>query len=61
MVLDAINNGRIIISAATEKSFVNTESNNAFIKLSGNDSDLFILVHEFAHYIDRNLNPFNYS
>ncbi len=57
MVLDAINNGRIIISADTEKSFVNTESNNAFIKFSGNDSDLFILVHEFAHYIDRNLNP----
>lgn len=57
MILGAINNDRIIINDENEKSFVNTESNRAFIKLFGNDSDLFILVHEFAHYIDRNLSP----
>lgn len=57
IILDAINNGKIIISEDNEKSFVNTESNQCLIKLFGNDSDLFILVHEFAHYIDRNLNP----
>lgn len=57
MILDATNNCKIIINNDNEKSFVNTESNKAFIKPLGNDSDLFILVHEFAHYIDRNLNP----
>lgn len=57
MILNGINENKIIISDDVEKPFVNTESNKAFIKLCGNDSDLFILVHEFAHFIDRNCIP----
>lgn len=48
MILEAIHNN---------KSFVDTQSNKAFIKLFGNDADIFVLVHEFAHFIDINCNP----
>lgn len=57
IIMNSINKSNIIISNDNEKSFVDTATNKAFIKLSGNDSDIFILVHEFAHFIDRNSNP----
>ncbi len=57
MILNSINKSSIIISNDNEKPFVDTTTNKAFIKLTGNDSDIFILVHEFAHFIDRNSNP----
>lgn len=57
MIIDGIENGKIIINENNIKSFVNTKNNNSFIKLVGNDSDIFMLVHEFAHYIDGNLKP----
>lgn len=57
MIIDGIENGKIIINENNIKSFVNMKNNNAFIKLAGNDSDIFMLVHEFAHYIDGNLKP----
>lgn len=57
MILAAINNGKIIIGNDVEMPFVDTKSNKAFIRTTGNDSDLYIFVHEFAHFIDRNLNP----
>ncbi len=57
IILDTINKNKIIISDNVENPFVDPKSNKAFIKTFGNDSDLFIFVHEFAHFIDRNLNP----
>ena len=57
MIIDGIENGKIIINENNIKSFVNTKNNNAFIKLAGNDSDILMLVHEFAHYIDGNIKP----
>lgn len=57
MILDGINNGKINISKSIKKSFIDIENNKTFIQILGNDSDVFILVHEFAHFIDRNLTP----
>lgn len=57
MIMRAINENKIIISSNNEKSFADIETNKVFIKFFGNDLDLFILVHEFAHFIGRNSNP----
>ena len=57
IILDGINSSRIIISKNETKSFASRENKRTNIKLSGNDSDVFILAHEFAHYIDINSNP----
>ena len=56
MILEGFKNKRIIFQNK-EKSFTDTQNNKAYIKLQGNDGDVFILVHELAHYIDRNSNP----
>lgn len=56
MIKDALKNKKIVINKVG-KSFVDTGTGDAFITLMGDDSDLFILVHEFAHFIDRNLKP----
>lgn len=57
IILEGINSNRIIISKNETKSLMDTNNRRAFIRLSGNDSDIFILAHEFAHYIDRSSNP----
>lgn len=57
MLVNAIENKKIIINKDNKKSFTDTNNNTTFIGLYKNDSDLFILVHEFAHFIDRNSNP----
>lgn len=54
IIVEGINCNNIIINDKVNKSFIDTETGKAFITLLGNDSDLFILVHEFAHFIDRN-------
>lgn len=57
IIIEGIENGKIIISQDNKKSFVDTNNNITFIKLYDNDGDLFVLVHEFAHFIDKNSNP----
>lgn len=57
MILSGISNGTINISDGVKTSFVDTEKSQTYIQTSGNDSDFFLLVHEFAHFIDRSLNP----
>lgn len=57
MIIKGIETGKIIINKKNKKSFVDTENNVAFIKLNDNDGDLYMLVHEFAHFIDKNSNP----
>lgn len=57
MILKGIEERKIIISKDINQSFVDTFSGGAFIELENNDSDIFKLVHEFAHFIDRNLAP----
>lgn len=57
MIIEGIKHKKIIISKDQKKSFVDTKNNAAFIALYGNDGDLFMLTHEFAHFIDRNSNP----
>lgn len=54
--MNGINNKTIIFQEC-KKSFVDINSNCAFINLTDTDNDIFILVHELAHFIDRNHNP----
>lgn len=56
-IAEAIQNRQIIIDENLTKSYVDTNDGTSYIRLSGNDSDLFNLVHEFAHFIDRNSRP----
>lgn len=57
MIESGIENNRIIISRKNLKSYTDTSQDMTYIRLYGNDGDLFLLVHEFAHYIDRNSIP----
>lgn len=57
MIIEQIKSKRIVISQHNVKSFTDTKNNTAHIRLYGNDGDLFIIVHELAHFIDRNSNP----
>lgn len=57
MIVDGFKTDRIVITHDEDKSFVNTKNDTAHIRLYGNDGDLFIIVHELVHYIDRNNNP----
>lgn len=56
-IIKAIQNKYIIIGKNLDKSYVDTDDGKTYILLTGNDSDIFILVHEFAHFIDRTSNP----
>lgn len=55
-IIKAIKNKHIIIGKNLDKSYVDTNDGKTYILLAGNDSDIFILVHEFAHFIDRTSN-----
>lgn len=56
-IIKAIQNNHIIIGKNLDKSYVDTNDGKTYILLTGNDSDIFILVHEFAHFIDKTSNP----
>lgn len=56
LILKGIKAEKIIINTTIKKSHVDVETNKVYIGLNNNDSDIFILVHEFAHFIDRNSN-----
>ena len=57
IIVKAIQNKQIVIGENLAKSYVDTNSGKSYIRLSGDDSDLFNLVHEFSHFIDRNSSP----
>ncbi len=57
MIVNGIENKTIVFDDKILKSYVDTTNNKAYIKLNKDDGDLYILVHEFAHYIDRNFTP----
>lgn len=56
MIINGILNNEIQYIDYNSVSFVDTETNTACIKRFWNDSDVFVVVHEFAHYIDRKSN-----
>lgn len=55
-IIENIQSRRIIINK-NNNSFTDTENNTTNISLCGNDGDLFMIVHELAHFIDRNSTP----
>lgn len=56
-IIKNIQSRRIIINKNIGKSFTDTKNNTTNINLCGNDGDLFNIVHELAHFIDRNSVP----
>lgn len=56
-IIENIQNRRIIINKNIGKSFTDTKNNTTNISLCGNDGDLFNIVHELVHFIDRNNKP----
>lgn len=56
-IIENIQNRRIIINKNIGKSFTDTKNNTTNISLCGNDGDLFNIVHELTHFIDRNSKP----
>ena len=57
IIIKAIQGKKIIIRKDIGKPFTDTKNNTTHITLYGNDGDIFIIVHELAHFIDRNNNP----
>ena len=57
MIVEQIKRRKIIINENKGKPFTDAKNNIVYIRLYGNDGDLFIIVHELAHFIDRNSNP----
>ena len=57
MIVYGIENKKIIISREIIKPYTDTDNDVAYIRMYGNDGDLFLFVHEFAHYIDRSSEP----
>ena len=57
IIIESIQNKKIVISQHNDKSFTDTNNNTVYIGLYGNDGDLFNIVHELAHFIDRNSTP----
>lgn len=56
-IIEGIKNKRIVISNDILKSFCDVKNNITYIKLHGDDGDLFNIVHELAHFIDINSTP----
>ena len=57
IIVEGIKNNKILIDKNNTKSFMDTKNGKLYIKLFRNDLDVFMLAHEFAHYIDRSFNP----
>lgn len=56
MIMQGLENSRINIDA--KDSETDLQSNKCYIKMRGDDNDVYLIVHEFAHYIDRNSTPY---
>lgn len=57
IIIDGIKDKRIIIDDKIKASYTDQYENKTYIKLNGNDRDLYMLVHELAHFVDRSLTP----
>ncbi|HIU40282.1 MAG TPA: hypothetical protein IAB68_03190 [Candidatus Aphodocola excrementigallinarum] len=57
IIINGLRNKRIVISKENGKSFVDKENNKSFIRIYDNDADVYVIVHELAHFIDGNSNP----
>lgn len=57
IIINGLKSKSIIIDDKIQNPYTDPIQNKTYINLKGNDSDLYMLVHEFAHYIDRSLTP----
>ena len=57
IIMDGLSRGRIVISNDLKDSYVNINSNKAYISPHQSSYDYFLFAHELSHYIDRNLTP----
>lgn len=57
IIIENIKSKKIIINQFNGKPFTNAKKGTAYIRLYGNDGDLYIIVHELAHFIDKTSYP----
>lgn len=57
MIMSGIKSGKIIINYNKDKSYTSENDKKSILSLTGKDSDVFVIVHEFAHFIDINSIP----
>lgn len=57
IIKNGLDNNEIIIGEFVGSPRTEFNPLRTFIKLSNNDRDVFMIVHELAHYIDLKLNP----
>lgn len=57
VILSGLYNGDIIISPNEKGSYTIPDKGKSFIKLKGQERDLFVMIHEFAHFVDVKSNP----
>lgn len=57
IIIENIKSKKIIINQFEGKPFTNAKKETAYIRLYGNDGDLYIIVHELAHFIDKTSKP----
>lgn len=56
IIKKGMSDGRVVINDGYD-SFYNINTNTVVIGLQGNDSDIFAITHELAHFVDRNCEP----
>lgn len=57
IILSGLYNGDIVISANVPGSYTLPDEGKSYIKLKGQERDIFVMIHEFAHFIDVKSDP----
>ncbi len=57
IILYGLKNNMIIISEQSKRSYFNISKNRVVISLHENDGDVFTIIHELAHFVDKNSTP----
>lgn len=56
IISEGILNDRILIGDFVKRSYVSVDKKLCFIKTEGNDHDVYVMIHEMAHYVNAMLN-----
>ena len=56
LIIDGINDNRIVFNIKEDTSYTNSIDGKCYIHFEKTDADIFMVAHEFGHYIDLNSN-----
>lgn len=57
IISKGLSNGKIMISEYAPGNYTLPDERFSYVKLAGLESDMYIIIHELAHYIDVSLHP----